>query len=102
MGFLDKIKAMFGGAAGPDVGRIVNASVGTVTTKSKEKIVGMAEDAAKEVISDLASDAVNAELDKLDDVPSGYLRDKLVEKAIEQVVEKVWEKVKEEAKAAQA
>ena len=89
MGIFDFIKK---GKTNPK--KIVDSSWEIIATKSAGQIKDLAEDAAKEVITDIASDVINAEIDKMGNIPSGYLRDKLVEKSVELCVDKAWDKLK--------
>lgn len=96
MGFIDKIKAIFGGGPGAKVDKVVNASKSVVTANAQGKLAGMAEDAAKDALAGIAADVVNDQIDKvLTGLPKGPMRDRIVEKAIDKVVDKVWEESKD-------
>ena len=100
MSFVDSVKKMFGIKikTPPNPAKIVEKAKAKVSAKAITRLKGKAEKEAKGLLADIAGDEVNAVIDGMDDVPSGIIREKLVEKAVDQVVKLVWEEVKDKIK----
>ncbi len=101
MGFMDKIKGMFGGGAtGKFVDKLVAAAEDEIVKRVIAEVKSKAEGEAKGKIKEIALQVMRPKLHEITSQdPTGLatrMGDQILEKAAEKVVDKVWDKVKDQ------
>lgn len=87
-----------------DIKKVVSASEKAVRERSMDQLLGLAEEMAKDKLTDIAAEIVGEKVDELlgdkaNNIPK-TVKNKIIEKACAKVVDKIWDDVK--AKIAEA
>lgn len=98
MSIVDKIKDYFKEkSAAKFAKKVSDGLLPKILEKAKRDLVNAAEDALKEKLTEMASELVEGEIDKIVTIPEKMqnLKSKIIEMAVEKLVDAAYDQVKE-------